>query len=195
MDRIELATQLISKGVELLDESAGRNGVAERYREEHLKNMTKEISDLKAKAKMGKLTDDEEKRLDKLRYNKMYVKGAKGGNDISNPESKYLGSRAAKAKANGADFFYEGNKKLGKDAAAWSKEISDGNANKRMGMFGMKPSSFRHYDGVERYDRSDRKVNPIHDKINKRAKSQNETVADLLTEAAYLLSLVDNDDE
>ena len=36
------------------------------------------------------------------------------------------------------------------------------------------------------------KQKALHGRINKR--TQNETVADLLTEAAYLLSLVDNDD-
>ena len=47
MDRIELATQLISKGVELLDESAGRNGAAERYREEHSsKSQNEEAADI-----------------------------------------------------------------------------------------------------------------------------------------------------
>ena len=198
MDNREFAQVLLSEATELLAESAGANGVARRYRDARYENMKKEISKLRAKANDGKLTKEEERKLNNLMHNLDYVNQGKtfkeAENDLSQPESKFFGEAFAR-KASPASINH-GNIMIGKNAAAYSKQIASGKSTKDDDVPGLKPSSFRKYDGVEKYDRSDRKVNPIHKKIEENAKraeakkSQNESIdlAILLTEAALLLN-------
>ena len=185
MDNREFAKVLLTEASELL-ESGGQNSTDSRYREARLKNIRKEIAELKAKGK-DNFTEDDKKRLRKLMTAEMYVDGAYGGNEISMPGSKYFGEAYAR-KASPASVNH-GNISLGKDAARYSRHIAAGKADQDGDIPGIPPSALRKYDGIERYDRSDRKVNPIHKKINDRAKkTQNESIAVLLTEAALLLN-------
>ena len=185
MDNKEFAKVLLCEASELLAESAGRNGAGDRYREAKLKNMKKEMAELRAKANDGKLTEKEEERLDDLRYAASYVNGWDGSKSHSSPGPKFFGDAYAR-KASPASINH-GNISLGKDAAKISKQIADGKGGTRVDY--IKPSGSYTYTDVDKYDRSDRKVNPIHEKINNRAKkSQNESIAVLLTEAALLLN-------
>ena len=145
MDRIELASQLISKGVELLDESYGAHGALGKAMEAKYKSSTnnKEKESLKAGIERDK--ELRGKYADKLK-GKMY----------------------------GQDNYIDKAKMLDKDGGA-PLELA------------------RNMRGSEVLNRNYGKNKALHDKINNRAKSQNEAVADLLTEAAYLLSLVDDE--
>ena len=191
MDNREFAKVLLCEATELL-ESAGQNGASRRYRDARYENMKKEINELRAKANDGELTEKEEKRLRNLKCNIGYVKQGKTFEEeehsYSQPESKFFGKAYARKASPAA--VNHGNITLGKDAARYSRQIAAGKSTKDDDVPGIKPSALRKFDGVEKYDRSDRKVNPIHDKINKRAKSQNESadIAILLTEAALLLN-------
>ena len=178
----ELAAQCLIEAAELLRESAGRNGVGDRYREEKLKNINKEISDLKNKKS---LTEKEEDRLDDLLFSRSYIDGADGSKEGAAPGSKFFGK--AYGKKMSPSSVNSGNITLGKQAAKQSKQISDGFGGTEVGY--SKPSRSRTFKDVEKYDRSNKKVNPIHKKINDRAQSKNESVdlSSLLREAADLL--------
>ena len=191
MDNKEFAKVLLSEATDLLSESAGQNGVGRRYRDARYENMKKEIAELRAKANDNGLTEAEEKKLRNLRTNIGYVEQGKTFKEesegYSQPESKFFGEAYARKASPAA--VNHGNIILGKDAARYSRQISAGKSTKDDDVPGIKPSGLRKYDGVEKYDRSDRKVNHIHKKINDRAtKSQNESIAVLLTEAALLLN-------
>ena len=113
--------------------------------------------------------------------------GYDGSSSISTPGSKFFGEAYAR-KASPASVNH-GNISLGKDSAKISRQIAEGKGGTEVGY--VKPSSSYTYSGVEKYDRSDRKVNPIHTKINERAKKAQNECADLailLTEAALLLN-------
>ena len=155
MDRIELATQLISKGVELLDESYGTHGTFGKVMEEQYK---------KEKAKNDKIDAEGKQKANRFLENNYRYS--------IEEENKLRRERSPRA-------------------IAYSKLSND-----------TKPHEINTYAGVNAWRSLKRdskimtnKQKALHNKINNRAKSQNETVADLLTEAAYLLSLVDNDDE
>ena len=177
MTNKELRAQLLIEAADALEESAGRNGVAHRYREakyENVKDAPKGTEDYSAK---------------------LYLRGWNGGNKWSLPESKWFGKQAAIAHAKGDIRQEGGDIALGKQQARISRKISDGEH-----IIG----GYDHH-GIDRYERSDRKSNHIHDTIKDNVKhpgrygseeyraksgmykSKNESVADLLMEAAYML--------
>ena len=187
-NRKDLIASCLMEAANIMSESAGRNGVADRYRDAKLENVKKEIAQLKAK---GNLSEEEEDKLLELRDTASYLKGAHGGNKMSEPGSKYFGEAYAK-KASPANVNH-GNIELGKRAAEYSKQISDGNSNKGVGDFGVAPSHLKRYSGAEKYDRSDKKPAEIHDKINNRAKkAMGESVENHLAFADAILDLLDD---
>jgi hypothetical protein len=165
MNNNELAAQCLIEAAELLGESAGRNGVAMRYRDAKLENIKKEIKELRLK---DKLTNDEQERLDELLDAKSYVNSK---SDYAQPTSKLYGDAARRNPRT-----REANIAMGKFAASASKTISDGNSDtEKPGNWSIKPSSYTSFYGIEKYDRSGKKINPIHNKINKKA-SINEAI-------------------
>ena len=162
MDRIELASQLISKGVELLDESAGRNGYYERknraqYEIEKAKNdeYDAKIAKKREQYKRAGYEDKAPEKADRENEKKLKRRADLYHDKRHSPENKH------------------GFGDLD-DAMRYAKSSRDELDNNMP-------------------DRLSDKQKALHNRINKR--TQNETVADLLTEAAYLLSLVDNDSD
>ena len=177
MTNKELRAQLLIEAADALEESSGRNGVLARYRKA-IYEKTKDAP---------KHSDEHQVAVSSQGWNNKRHGGY--------PESKYWGRDAAISKAkygiNEPDSI-----RIGKDRASHSKNVCDGNSEYL---------SSDIYRGIDRYDRSDRKSNHIHDTIRDnvkypgrygseeyRAKSgmykaKNESVADLLMEAAYML--------
>ena len=167
MDRIELASQLISKGVELLDESYGAHGTFGKAMEERYKKIKAE-------------NDKYDAKIEKKR--EQYKRA--GYEDMAPP-------KASRERENSYLNSIEDDKKLRQvnNSRAYAK--SDKNKRDILN----RSAANEIYDYLtdkESLNRLTDKQKALHGRINKR--TQNETVADLLTEAAYLLSLVDNDD-
>ena len=151
MDRIELASQLISKGVELLDESYGAHGVYEKIGEEKYKKEKTKNDEFDSKHSFFKSPRIKEQLIkNRLDYH------SKMRNDRDIPLEK---------------------------RQEYTKMVAD--------------SFNRSNDVISDARKSQRKANA--DANNARMKNSNAEpktfIASLLTEAAYLLSLVDNDDE
>ena len=142
MDRIELATQLISKGVELLDEVSSLDYYA--------KKGEKQINDYM----------DEKNRFER-RYKDGYLPGAKS--------EKNIFSKKRKDDINRLDKTTELLRRERKNREGTENEANVYSKNK------FDNSIYYAMDAANRHMR------------RHSSKSQNETVADLLTEAAYLL--------
>ena len=165
MDRIELASQLITKGVELLDESAGRNGYNERkFRVKY------EMEKAKNDARDAKVEKKRE-QYKRAGYEDMVPKKANRDNE---EHFKSLADENHNIRHDPTNI-----NEIDRD---FPQVIADQSKNSVK-------------EALEYHNNLTNKQKALHGRINKRGtKSQNEAVADLLTEAAYLLSLVNNDD-
>ena len=156
----------------ILDESAGANGALARYR--------------RAAGRDGAVTDSHStKRTGKevSRWTKMHKEFSEGGSSENNPSAKE--NREYFKKLMDKDL------KFARTDAQESKNFSNGKINGVKSGYSLEKEqtidkNYANPKDIAKYDRQNRKVSEIHDKINKRA--QNESTTDILDDIDYLLN-------
>ena len=160
MDNRELAQALLCEASDLLSESYGAHGAATKFYDERIKKSEKFIKDNQRKADMYKRAGYEDKGPSKA------IEDAKYDIDYSKREKAIYDTK--NPKRNTSD-----RKKAANYSATFAGHDYD---------YGHAANN-----GTNKKELSYRQKE-LHNRINKRAKAQNESIAVLLTEAALLLN-------
>ena len=194
MDRnYELAELLIETAEELLNESSGRNGQVQRYYEERAKMLKKKNDEFDAK------NEQKRKMYERAGYGDMAPQKADREDENDSRSNAWIIKRD-KSKLNK---IIKDKKNRYEDPISYKDYKNTarnlGRSNNTFKPEYLPENDFSHVDtsegrrAAEAYAKQNHgEGKKIHKRINDRAKAQNESITDLLIEAAELLSGYDD---
>ena len=181
----ELAELLIETAEELLDESYGAHGAHTKYLEERYKKIKNEND--KQDKNADNFSDTKKKLFEKLGYGDKIPKKADRKYEDKLKLTIDTDKKIRKDKNDGwyaNSVYYEKENPILLGRHDKARAIS-----RRAETWGDTDDEFKTFqDKLYKSERKNEKINPIHNRINKRAKAQNESIALLLIEAASILN-------